>query len=1027
MRTKFAFLSALFLLFVGQVVFAQVTGVVVDDFGPISDAEVTVRGGEASTFTGDDGSFSIDAKVNDVLVVVDAMGNIQDFKVTRSNMGVLKFGEEVVELTTVTLTGGIKVDPAQKIGAYDVIRKEDFELTPVASIDEVLNGRVAGLSFSTASGDPGSVNIIAIRGAGSFIGTPNPLYVIDGVVVGKGQDNAGIMDSWNPLASIDPNQIESVTVLKDASSTALYGARGANGVIVITTKRGRYNQKTRFNFSTDMSIQDIAYDKQQWMNADELATWGGMARWNSYNGEIGWQVNPNYSSLEEAKAAYAAERGWDGETDQNWLDAVRRNQSSVKTYNFSATGGSDNTSFRIGGSYYENKPLLLDSYFNRYSFSTAIDHKMNDRLTIGANFNFSDVERNGVTSGGAYANPMNGAWMIQPFYKIYQPDGSLSQGDDLGLGEGRRFNPIGIIENNIKKGSIQTWLGSINTELQLWKNVYLSSLFGSQYQTLNEMDWWHPDIGDGYNNNGVLQQTKAHAFDWNFTNSISYRNVFNEVHDFAFYAGMDFSEHSYKQLAVSGANFSKPEPYFQFADPERYSARNWNRAWKQISYFGRLNYTYDSKYTVSGQVRRDSNSTLGVNNRSGVFWSAGGSWNVANESFMPDAFSTFVLRGNYGEIGNIPYADSWGPQHNAMSLLGGSNNAYGPTLGLSTIGNPDLKWETVKQTNLGLDFGLWNDGLRASIDVYERNTVDAISPISVIMQNGSSDGLQTMLNIGTIRNRGVEVTLGFSPVRKDFRWDIDGNFAYNEGKVTKFLTGTERSMFGSQFWAIQEGQIFGEAYTYGWAGVDPDTGVGLWWKDENELETVSNRADAERYYHGKSAFPKIMAGVKNTFSYKNFVLSAYFTGQFDYYVQDRWWNYKHSGGSSMDTNQVKEMLYDSWSPDNPNASHAIQAAPNGMGADGLSSRWLYKGDHIRLKELKLAYSFGDVFKDHLGMDGLTIYVKGNNVWTWVKDKSLNFDPESAYGGSDPAWAGKGVYDNTTYIMKSWSFGVSIDF
>ena len=1020
MRTKFAFLSALFLLFVGQVVFAQVTGVVTDDFGPVADAEVAVRGGEASTFTEGDGSFSIDAEIGDVLVITDAMGNTQDFAVARRNMGTLKLGE-TVQLTTVTLTGGIKVDPAQKIGAYDVVRKEDFELTPVASIDEVLNGRVTGLSFSTASGDPGAVNIIAIRGAGSFIGTPNPLYVIDGVVVGKGQDNAGIMDSWNPLASIDPNQIESVTVLKDASSTAIYGARGANGVIVVTTKKGSYNQKTRFNFSTDMAIQDIAYDKQQWMNADELATWGGMARWNSYNGEIGWQINPNFSSLEEAKAAYAAERGWDGVTNQDWLEAVRRPQSSVRTYNFSATGGSENTSFRIGGSYYQNKPLLLDSYFDRYSFNTAVDHRIEDKLNLSANLNFSNVERNGVTSGGAYANPMNAAWMIQPFYPIYQPDGSLSQGNQIGLGDGRMFNPIGIIKNNIQKGSIQTWLGSINIEYQPWKNVYVNSLWGGQYQTLNEMDWWHPAVGDGYNNNGVLSQTRAHTFDWNWTNSVSYRNVFNEVHDLAVYAGMDYSEHFYRQLAVTAANFSEEKPFAQFGDPERYSARNWNRSWSQISYFGRLNYTYDGKYTVSGQLRRDSNSTLGANNKSGIFWSAGGSWTASNEDFWPEVFSNFVIRGNYGEIGNIPYADSWGPQFNAMSLLANSNNAYGPTKAISTIGNPDLKWETVKQFNVGVDFGLWNDLIRGSVDVYDRKTVDAIYNNPVILQNG---GGTYYMNVGDIQNKGVEATLSISPIRKDFRWDIDMNFSYNQGKVTRMYDPEIIDTYG-QFWGISQGQLFGEVYTYGWAGVDPDTGVGMWWKDETETETVTNRADAERYWHGKSAFPTYMGGVKNTFSYKGFALSAYFTGQFDYYVQDRWWNYKHSGGTHMDTNQVKEMLYDSWSPDNPNALHPIQAAPNGMGVDGLSSRWLYKGDHIRLKEIKLAYSFGNMFKDQLGVDGLTIYVKGNNVWTWVRDKSLNFDPESAMGGA--GWAGKGVYDNTTYIMKSWSFGVSIDF
>lgn len=1021
MRTKFAFLSALFLLFVGQVVFAQVTGIVQDEFGPVSDAEVTVRGGSASAITGDNGSFTIDAKVGDVLTIADAMGSVQDFKVTKNSMGVLRFGAVEV-LSDIVLTGGTKLDPSQRIGAYDVVRREDFELTPVASIDEVLNGRVAGLSFSTASGDPGAVNIIAIRGVGSLIGTPNPLYVIDGVVVGKGQDNAGLMDSWNPLASIDPNAIESVTVLKDASTTALYGARGANGVIVVTTKKGKYKQKTRINLSTDMAIQSIAYDKQQWMNSQELAQWGGMAMYNNHNGQNGWQINPNFSSLDEAVEHYANSRGWDGVTNEDWLNAIQRSQASVKTYNFAISGGGESTSFRLGGSFYENKPLLQDSYFNRYSINTAVDHKIDDKLTLGVNLNFSDVERNGVTSGGAYANPWLSTWMIQPFFTVYQPDGSLSQGTQLGLNDERNFNPIGIVQNNIYRGSIQTWLGSVNAEFQAWKNVYINSLFGGQYQVLSEMDWWDPTIGDGVTSNGVLQKTKTDVFDWNWANSVSYRNVFNEKHDLEVMAGMDYSEHTYNGLYASGIDFRKAKPYFDFANTsEKFGLGEGYYQWKQISYYGKLNYTFDRKYTISGNLRKDSNSTLGLNEKSGVFWSAGGSWTISNESFTPEFFSELILRANYGEIGNIPYADSWGPQYNAMSLLGSGANAYGPTLGLTRLGNADLKWETVKQWNIGLDFGLMDNVIRGSVDVYDRKTVDAIYPTSILMSNGGGSSMQ---NIGNISNKGVEVTFGLSPIRKDFRWDIDANFSYNKGKITKLL-GDDVVEGSGQFWALGDGQLFGEVYTYGWAGVNPETGAGQWWKDETQTEVVENRAEATRYFQGKSAFPTMMGGIKNTFSYKGLSLSAYFTGQFDYVVQDRWWNFKHSDGTHLETNQTRDMLYDSWSPNNPNALHPIQAAGNGSGTEGLSTRWLYKGDHIRLKEVKLAYSFGDMFKKQLGMDGFTIYVRGNNIWTWVKDKNLNFDPESAMGGA--GWAGKGVYDNTSFIMKSWSFGVSIDF
>src|SRR5690606_3121907 len=346
MRTRFAFLSALFLLFVGQVVFAQVTGTVQDGDGfPLPDAEVTVRGGDATEFTDENGSFIIEAQIGDVLVITDMFGTSKEFNVSRNNLGVLKLGE-AIELTTVTLVGGVTLDVSQKVGANTVVSKEDFELAPVASIDEVLNGRVAGMSFSTNSGHPGGTNIIAIRGVGSFVGTPNPLYVIDGVVVGKGQDAASIMESYNPLTSIDPNSIESVSVLKDASATALYGARGANGVIVVTTKKGKFNQKTRFNLSTDYGIQNIAFDDQKWMNAEEFVRWGGLTLFNANPG--------NYQNMQEAVDAFAAQSGWDGVTSTDWLDAVTRNAASVRTYNFSATGGSENTSFRLGGAYTEN-------------------------------------------------------------------------------------------------------------------------------------------------------------------------------------------------------------------------------------------------------------------------------------------------------------------------------------------------------------------------------------------------------------------------------------------------------------------------------------------------------------------------------------------------------------------------------------------------------------------------------------------------------------------------------------------------
>ena len=1027
MRRKFTTLGTLSLFFLGGFAMAQVTGVLKDSSGfALDDAEVKVESTGQTAYTDMDGNFSIDAKVGDTLTIVDASGEVYSLKVTKNSLGEVKFAKTKtsdIELTGVTLVGGIKMDAAQKIGAYDIVKKEDFELAPTASVDEVLNGRVAGLVFSTNSGDPGSTNIITIRGVGSLVGTPNPLYVIDGVVVGKGSDNAGLMESWNPLASIDPNAIESVSVLKDASATALYGARGANGVIVVTTKKGRYNQKTRFNFATDMAIQQIAFNNQRFMNSSEVIEYATISHFNT----------GNYNTMDDARN-YVVNNlyQYDGVTDTDWQDVITRGNSTVKTYNFSASGGSENTSFRLGGSYYENKPLIINSQFNRLSINSAVDHKIDDKLTLGLNINFSNVDRTSYSDGGAYRNPWNSRWNNLPLYPVYNADGSWNQ--EIPPGSGNRFNPLGILEKDFLKGSISTYLGSINAEWQFAKNLYYYSLFGVQYQALNEKSYWDPSVGDGFSNNGVVQMTKNSAFDWNWQNSLSYRNTINDVHDIQAWVGMEYQEHKYDYLYVGGTNLSEPKPYINYANTENITTGDDFYMWRQISYFSRLNYVYNNKYTISGQLRQDSNSTLGINDKSGVFWSVGGSWNAARE-FSSSPFSTLTLRANYGEIGNIPYADSWGPQYNAYSILGTGNYAADATLGISTAGDPDLSWEVSKQWNAGVDFGFFNDRLNFTVDVYNKLTSDAIYSFGLPNTVGGPNSRLT--NIGDISNKGVEVTVNARPVQlsSGFSWNIYGNFSYNKNKLEKLfeeegtfeLDGTSNSMR-----ALAEGHEIGEYYTFLWAGVDPETGAPRWWKDGTKSEYVYVRNEAERVWMGKSAFPKYLSSLKNEFSYKNITLSVFFTGQFDYYVHNRWQNYQLSDGSDLSTTHITDALYDSWSPSNPNASNPKPIA-GGISHEGVattssspSSRWMFKGDHIRLKEAKLAYSFGDKFKSQTGIDNLTIYTKGVNLWLYAFDDKLTFDPESNSNEAG-GWRGKGLYDNTAPIYKSISVGVVIDF
>ncbi len=577
---------------------------------------------------------------------------------------------------------------------------------------------------------------------------------------------------------------------------------------------------------------------------------------------------------------------------------------------------------------------------------------------------------------------------------------------------------------DFNKGSIKTFVSSASAELQFIDHVYANSLFGVQYQALDEKQFWDPRIGDGLTFNGYILESRSSAFDWNWNNSVSYRNTFNNRHEVQAYLGMEYQEHKYYSLGTQVDNLSQPIPYIAFGTNY---LQPWEDRlkWTQISYYSRVNYNLDKKYSISAQMRRDGNSTLGIK-KYGNFWSVAGAWTLSGENFIPDFFNLLTLRANYGEIGNIPYADQWYVQYNALALVSPTSlYAADQATTISQPGNPGLRWEISKQFNFGLDFTIFKNAFNASIDVYQRKTVDAIYSYTTAPTAGGPDSYLT--NVGDILNKGLEVTFGIKPINKDFTWIIDGNFAYNKNTIESISNPgqIDLSTVSNSMRAISEGHLLGEYYTYDWAGVDAATGAGTFWTDENHTETTTNRSEEKRVWQGKTPFPKYTAGLRNEFRYKKFSLSAFVTGQFEYSVHNRWQNYILGDGSAIN-NQITDALYDSWTPTNTTASNPIQLLNNPSNASGPSSRWMRDGDHIRLKEAKLSYSFGNVLKDS-GIDNLTLYVRGVNLWIYTFDKNLTFDPESNSNGAGASWQGKGLYDYTSPIMRSFSFGVSLDF
>ena len=952
------------------------------------------------------------------------------------------------EIEEVVIIGGVKLDPAQKVGSYNTISKANFESTPFSSVDDVLNGRVAGLNFSSSSGDPGSSNMITIRGVSSLIGTPNPLYVIDGVIVGKGADNASIMESWNPLSAIDPNAIEKVDVLKDASATALYGSRGANGVIIVTTKKGKFNQKTRFEFSTETGVQDRAFDKLKLLTADEYIKVGGILMWNS-------RPKGTFSSLNDAIYGTVATTGSDGylatyepqyvlgTPGTDWTKVVNRTSAVVNTYNFAASGGGENTSFRLGGTYYQNSPLVKNSGFDRISLNSAVDHKASDKLRFGLNLNYSNIKRDTYSGGRSVGNPITSAIMLSPLRQIYNADGTYNQ--NLGQGATEGFNPVSILNEAREYATINTIIGSVNMDYQFAKNFYFNSLFGMQSQNIKEMQniqAGHPLYTIQPLDRGALRDERSTILDYNWSNTVSYRNVFKGRHDLQAYAGMEYQDHTYNNLSVFSISQTDPRPYFSFA--EETFGGNSDQQWKQISYFGRLNYTLDKKYTLSGQFRRDGNSTLG-DKKFGNFWSVGGSWNILNESFLPSVFSSATLRASYGVLGNIPYADQWNSQYLAYSTIQynslygwGDNAGYG---GVATPGNTDLTWEESKHLDIGADFGFFNDRLRFTLDYYNKYTDKAINDFSPAVESGGPTSFKA--NTAGIRNKGYEFVVDATPIKNsNFSWTINANASYNKSVVEKlnqalitYDTG-ETEGDNNELVALAPGHQLGEYYTILWAGVaqadDAAKGIkagdALYYTNGSKTDVTNIRANAEKAWLGKSAFPIYNVGLTNEFRYKGFSLSFLLTGQFDFYVQNGVRSYTQHDGAFPTRNQVADAL-DNWT-DAPGAENYSTENPkatigNASQSRLASSRFISKGDHIRLKEAKISYSFGSLFKEQTGINNFTVYVRGTNILTYAFDKNLNYDPESMTNAW--SWIGKGRYWYSSPVIRTFSFGVQIGF
>ena len=912
--------------------------------------------------------------------------------------------EEVVVLGSY----GIKESQEQKVGSYSLITSKVLEKPNAVSLDLAIAGQSSGVVINSNSGQPGSNARVLIRGISSLSGNTQPLYIVDGVPVLTG-DAAGIATTSNALAMINPADIESIEVLKDGVTTSLYGSRGAAGVIVIKTKSGKKGGK--FSLNSEIGAGTEAFEKY------DLLDGPGMVKLLT----LGY-MNQGQSEA-DARANAISYYNWDGVTNNSWQDATRNASPIFSRNTINYSGGNEFANIYASLGYTDQEGISRDASYNRLNATLKGTWKLSDKLVVQMSNMLSRANQKGPLDYGYFQNPILGSRFINGTQPIYNADGSYNL--NLISGIGTDFNLVGIQDVNKRKSIFTKILSSLGVDYNFAKNFRFSSNIGIDYNYYDEFEWQNPDFADGVNagdelGNGNGVKTDYNYTTWNWSNLVHYNVKLgqNEDHDLNISVGAEatnkLSKNSYvvRQGYLSGhwSNVTLANAANISDGSSDYSE------WNLIGYIARASYGFKNYFNLTGSFRRDGFSHFGDNIKYGNFWAAGANVNVHNIGNISNTFQNFQVRASYGEVGNTGGDSFLYAKYDRLipnSYMEESGNVIAP-------GNQNLGWETSKKTNIGVDLGFYKNRYRISVDVYKN---DIVNQLTSDVPNAGSTGFANLLgNAVSSVSKGIETSLSADIFnRENFKWTVSGNYSYNDSKVTKLLSPFVDRTFAKRFLVDHNPT---EWYLYEYAGVDHTNGNALWYTDEARTTTTSDTSKALRMMTGKNALPTHTAGLTNNFTYKNLSLSFLFTYMGDYYVYDLWQRYFNNDGQDIQGVQFADAL-NSWTPENPNSDRP-KFVPGNTSTRLHSTRYLYKGDHIRLKSLEMGYRIPKSVLGEYGPKGLYLYVRGVNLWTYAFDKNLPFDPE-ANSNTMGTIGGMGVYDQTQPNMKQYLFGVTVDF
>ena len=1000
MKYKFYNLFFVFVMISSLLIHGQeriIKGIVSDETGPLPGVSIIIKGATKGAETDFDGNYSIKASTGDILVFSFVGMTTQEKTVGISDIiNVILQNDNILD--EVVLIGFGTQKKRKVTDNIASISSENIGGIPTPSLQSAFTGKVAGVQVTQINGKVEGGVKVRVRGISTIGASQEPLYVVDGVPIINADESTN-NSPINPLISINPNDIESVEILKDASSAAIYGARGTNGVIIITTKKGTFGKtKISLNMSTGFSE---ATNTRDWLNTAQYVELFEEAAINS-----GFSVD----DLEffYGLVSFDGNATFDRSIDIDWQDLALVSGTTTD-YGVSASGGNEKTLFFISTAYHETEGIIRGNALERYSFRNNIDHNATDKLRLGINTSLSKTIIDRVSNDVEWENPLQ-AIAQAPLSPALNDDGSANRSTLY-------YNFLVEEQNGDFETNIWRAIANAYAEYQIIPSLRFRTELG--YDNNNQVaERFSGSLTGSESTNGFGSSNSIRTEKFNLNNYFTFIKDFNEAHNFEATLGMSFEESRRKSQFVQGTDFPSDDLQTLNSAGNIIAGGSSKTAFNFVSYFGRATYSIADKYLFKASIRRDGSSRFGKENQFGWFPAASVGWIVSEENFLKDSntLSLLKIRSSWGITGNAGIRN-----FASRSLFVGSS--YNQLAGLAPIqlGNPSLKWERTSQFDIGLDYGFLNNRITGQIDYYQKNTEDLLlnEPIP-----GTSGFQNINRNIGEMENSGFEFVLNTKNIAtENFTWSTSFNISYNKNEVTNLPGGdilVRRNL-------VREGASISSFFMAEYAGVDPANGDALYFLNtlnpdgSRDRTTTNNFNDAERVVTG-NPFPDVIGGLTNTMKYKGIDFSFTFQGETGASIYNEAGRFQETSGDFFDNQLVSQL--GRWQ--NPgDITNVPQARLFGGNGTGPSTRYLQESDFIRLRNVTLGYSLPESVLEKLKMNRVRIYTTGFNLLTITGYNG--YDPESTADVNGNSNIGAGVDFYSAPAARTITIGLNIDF